>query len=351
MLTSASQPLHRLQTAKRIAVVRALPGLGDFLCAVPAYRALRAALPDAQVTLIGLDSTKDLTCRFGRYLDEHLSFPGFPGIDEAPFQARDLPPFLSAIHADPFDLVIQMHGSGVTSNPFAVLLGGRVTAGFYLSGHYCPDPYYFLLYREGESEVLQLLRLMELLGFARQGDDLEFPLQEADYVEFLALTDRYSLRHGAYVCLHPGASRPDRRWPPAYFAAVGDRLVSLGFQVLLTGISAEMAITAEVAARMTHEPIDLTGRTNLGALALLLRSAGLLITNDTGLSHLASAMRTPSIILFTTSDPGRWAPLDPTRHRALDERGMGQGTADITKKVTDEALLLLALSETEATVV
>ncbi|HEY9604288.1 MAG TPA: hypothetical protein V6C85_21920, partial [Allocoleopsis sp.] len=71
---------------KRIAVLRALGGLGDLLCAVPALRSLRAAHPQAEIVLIGLGAIEPLVRRFDRYLDTLLEFPGYPGLPEQPLQ-------------------------------------------------------------------------------------------------------------------------------------------------------------------------------------------------------------------------------------------------------------------------
>jgi ADP-heptose:LPS heptosyltransferase len=223
---------------RRVAVFRTLQ-LGDLLCAVPALRALRAALPEAEVVLIGLPWAREFADRFRAYVDGFREFPGYPGLPERPARVEKVLEFLADMQRERFDLVLQMHGSGVVTNPLAALLGARRVAGFHLPGHYRPDAELFLPWPECGLEVRRLLRLVGHLGARPRGEELEFPLRGQDYRELAAIDEAADLRPGAYVCIHPGASVAERRWPVEGFAAVARALAGRGFAVVLTGTAGE----------------------------------------------------------------------------------------------------------------
>jgi ADP-heptose:LPS heptosyltransferase len=264
--------------------------------------------------LVGLPWAREFVDRFSHYLDGFMAFPGFPGLPERAPDVAALPRFLLDARTRRFDLAIQLHGSGELSNPIVALLGARRQAGYYAPGAWSPDVA-CLPWGEPEHEILRYLRLMRELGCGDGDAALEFPFNEADRAAMLALPPLPPAGH--YVCLHPGARLPSRRWPAARFAQVGDGLAAHGWQVVVTGTAQERAIAGDVLDRMTAAALDLTGRTSLGALALLVSRAGLLVSNDTAVSHLAAATGTPSVIVCSGADPLRWAPLDHRRHRVL----------------------------------
>lgn len=286
------------------------------LCLIPALRALRAALPQARLTLIGLPASRVFLERFPNYLDELIEFPGFPGIPEVEANPAELPRFFSALQGE-FDLALQMHGSGTHSNAFVTLLGARASAGLYLPSLWCPDPQRYLPYPSHSHEIHRWTSLVEFLGVPLQGDRLEFPITAEDRRRSGELWQR---EPGArYACLHPGAFEEARRWPAERFAAVGDELAAQGLEVVITGTEAESELAAAVTRAMRHQAIDLSGRTGLGTMAALLAGSELLVCNDTGVSHLAAALQTASVIIFSASDPDRWAPLDRHRHRVAGQ--------------------------------
>ena len=79
-----------------------------------------------------------------------------------------------------------------------------------------------------------------------------------------------------------------------------------------------MPIVEGVASHMRSSPHIAAGKTNLGAMAALLgRSAGL-ISNCTGVSHVASALKVRSVIISMDGEPERWAPLNKNLHTTID---------------------------------
>ena len=137
-----------------------------------------------------------------------------------------------------------------------------------------------------------------------------------------------------YVCVHPGARASERRWPAESFAAAADALSASGLRIVVTGHGAEECAIAERVKSAAVVPIvDLSGRSSLGALGVLLRDAALLICNDTGVSHLAAALQVPSVVVFRTTDPIRRAPVDCRRHRVVVESS--QTLAEVVRHAGD----------------
>ncbi|MBD0305072.1 MAG: glycosyltransferase family 9 protein [Nitrospiraceae bacterium] len=320
---------------RSIAILRALQ-LGDLLCAVPAWRALRASLPKSHIALVGLPWARAFVKRFPRYIDEFIEFPGYPGLPERPVAVGDVPGFLSYMQARHFDLALQMHGSGHFVNEIVMLFGARAAAGFYMPGEWCADESRFLSYPEGVSEIRRHLRLMDFLGVPLQGEELEFPLTPEDKEALMAVEETRNLSPRGYACLHPGGRGGNRRWLPEEFGRVGDALATRGLQVVMTGTAEETDVARTVERTMRSRPINLVGRTDLGALGVLMSRARLLVANDTGVSHIASALRLPSVIVVTGSDPMRWGPFDRRRHRLLS--GPTATVASVMKEV--DSLLL-----------
>jgi ADP-heptose:LPS heptosyltransferase len=299
---------------RRIAVLRAL-FLGDLICAEPALRALKARYPLAELTFIGLPWSEPFLQRYA-YIDRFLAFPGCPGIREVAYDPAATAAFLTEAQHERYDLAVQMHGSGPESNDFVGGLGARVSLGFTPDGH-SPSLTRCVRY-PGDTvhEVRKWLSLAAHVG-ASAAAQPQLPILPDEYAEATALLAGLDPAQ-ALVALHATSRDPARRWPVERFAALADRLwLEHACQVVLVG-AAENASTHARLAQLTRAPIrDLCGRTSVGSLAAVLERARLLVTNDSGPSHVAAARGVRSVVLFGPTDPARWAPLDATRHRVV----------------------------------
>jgi ADP-heptose:LPS heptosyltransferase len=309
-----------LRNPESIAIFRALQ-LGDLLCSIPAMRALRHRYPHARIALLGLSWSRMLVARFPHYFDEFIDFPGFPGLPEQPFVPARTLSFLSQMQDRNFDLLLQMQGNGNVVNPLLMLCGAREYAGFYREDNFRPNPDHFLIYPAHGSEIHRHLALMEFLGCPPQGDHLEFPLYDEDYRAFEAMD--LGLKPGGYVCVHPGSRADTRQWDSIQFASLADFCADAGYTGVLTGVESERPLTDAVAAAMKEQPLNLTGKTTLGTVGVLIERSRLLIANDTGVSHIAAALRHPSLIitLTETEEQARWNPLNLALHRVVDGHG------------------------------
>jgi len=300
-------------TQRSIAVFRALQ-LGDMLCAVPALRALRQGEPAAHITLVGLPWAGDFVSRYAHLVDDFMAFPGAEGMPEQSGDVQALERFLADARDRRFDLVIQLHGSGAVTNPLVLQFGAAEVAGFY-AGAAPADAGQWLAWPDG-NEIERLLALMHRLGYPASDTQLAFPLDLSDRAAWQALSSEYALQPGSYVCVHPGARMLSRRWPVERFAEVARRL-SDRWRIVVTGSSEERGLAQALREKVDKPVVDLCGKTTLGAMAALIAHARLLVCNDTGASHIAAAVGTPSVVISCGSDSERWAPLDRERHQVL----------------------------------
>ena len=198
----------------RIAVLRALPGLGDLLCAVPALRAIRAEYGDADVTLIGLPGAAWFAERFRPYVDRLLPLTSWPGLPEATGPPHEACSFLREARRQRFDLALQLHGDGTVTNDLVARLGARRIGGMVGAGGVSVASGRFVEITAQTSEVGRLLTAVRAVAIPVASDALEWPEYPAEGAEAEALV----AGDAPYAVLHAGASLESRRWDPRGFA-------------------------------------------------------------------------------------------------------------------------------------
>ncbi|QBD78328.1 glycosyltransferase family 9 protein [Ktedonosporobacter rubrisoli] len=306
--------LTRLPAPPRKVVLLRASRIGDFICATPALRALRKALPQAEITMITLPMLRDLALR-SPYLDNFVAFPGFPGIAEQFFRASDTTRFLQAMQAEGYDLAIQMQGTGIYSNPFMLLLGARTTAGFVRPGDTPGLLDAALPYPQHTHEIRCVLALSSFLGAKALDETIEFPLWPQDHQEAEACLKDVE---APLIGLHLAARELTRRWDPERFVEVGKALRRrYGGTILLLGEAEEQAAMESVAGKIGSPCLNLTGHTSLVTLGAIIARLAILITNDTGPAHIAYALNTPTVTIFGAGNPATNGPLQRGPFRVL----------------------------------
>ncbi len=153
---------------------------------------------------------------------------------------------------------------------------------------------------EDQPEAVRALDIAEAAGYRLPpGDDGTLAVREVPDV-------RHLVGEGPYVVIHPGAAVPARTWPPLHHAALVELLHGAGWRAVVTGGPGERQLTATVAG---SAGLDLGGATDFTTLAGVLAGADVVVTGNTGPAHLAAAVGTPVVSLFSPVVPAiRWAP-------------------------------------------
>jgi ADP-heptose:LPS heptosyltransferase len=303
---------------ERIAVLRA-NRLGDLVLALPALDALRAARPHAEIVLLGAGWHPELLDGRPGPWDRVVVVPGCPGVRDADTSEHDpaaVEAFLAGQRRERYDLAVQLHGGGRSSNPFVRGLGARTSVGAHDRDAVPLDR--SVPYSRHQHEVLRLLEVVGLAGAPVVGLEPRLALTAEDVrAADAALTAaELSGAGGPLVALHLGASDPRRRWPAARFAVVADVLADAGAQVLLVGHGIEDARAAgRLAAAARTRPVDLVGRLGLRALTGVLARCRLVVANDSGPRHLAAALGTPTVGIFLAANALNAGPLLASRSR------------------------------------
>jgi ADP-heptose:LPS heptosyltransferase len=290
--------------------------VGDVLLAGPTVRAVTAGA--GRVTLLCgprgraaaelLPGVDEVVVAHAAWIDAEPRRVTRAGVDALVDRLTDLEVdqalVLTSFHQSPLPLALLLRMAGVTT----------IAA---VSVDY-PGSLLDIRHRVDEDihEVERGLSLAATLGYRLpEGDDGRLRIRRDRVADVPEL-------EGPYVVVHPGASAPARTWAPERHAALVDALVERGRRVVVTGGDDEQSLTKLVAGGRrpegSGEPrggapvdriVDLGGRVDLAGLAEVLAGADVVVVGNTGPAHLAAAVGTPVVSLFSPVVPVvRWRP-------------------------------------------
>lgn len=287
----------------QLVILRAL-GLGDLLTAVPALRALAGAFRAHRRVLIA-----------PRALAPLLELIRIDGGEPAVHELRHADLLSPESLADAslcdghrrIDVAVNLHGRGPQSH--RALLDARPRRMIAFANSQVEECRLGPRWRAEEHEVGRWCRMLGEAGIRSDPSDLRIATPTRDV----------ALDVAGVTVIHPGASSAARRWPPERWAAVAAAEWIVGRRVVITGSAAEAELARRVArgAGLEDEAV-LAGRTRVDELAALVARAGRVVCTDTGVGHLATALGTPSVLLFGPVSPEEWGPpAELDRHIVL----------------------------------
>jgi ADP-heptose:LPS heptosyltransferase len=306
------------RSARRILLIR-LDNLGDVLLMTPAFHAIKAALPEASLTLlaspigsqIGLldPDIDDVIVYQAPWMDPWHTLP------QDSQREQQMIALLKERHFDATIIFGSFHQSALPAAYLCYLADIPLRAAASIDG---PGSLLTTRHKHPERMMHEVERGLDLVGAigipaAEPELVLKTPLAARESVMDLLATPDLAA-HTPLIVVHPGCSMPARTYPWEMYSQVIDLLVEqLGAFVAVTGAEDERELVDTVLLHVQPEhrasTVALTGTLPFPELCALLEIADLTITNNTGPMHISAAVKTPVVALFAlTNPPEQWCP-------------------------------------------
>lgn len=308
-------------SVSRILIIRQHDQFGDFLLTTPAIRALRARFPDAHLSLV-VRAYLYPVARGNPDVDEVLVFheSGWR------WRPRDIGSFVGLMR-DPVDLAVVFNtvSHSFSSDLISWLSGAPVVMGPATPtfDHLDHNPFYTINVPVDPGLRHQIQRNLDVVRHVgADTDDLSYGYAMSEeertggreVIEGIAVGP--SGRRGPVVAVHFGTGDARKRYPVGQLARVceelSDRLSARILVIPAPGEEELLRALGEAASTSLHSAPPMS----LREVAGVIHAADLLVCNDTGVLHLAAAVKTPTLSFHATSDPAWWKPPG-ARHRAF----------------------------------
>ncbi len=153
------------------------------------------------------------------------------------------------------------------------------------------------------------MKMVKAAGAKELDIRFEIPSSRPDADSIKKLLKSNNLEPDKYIVFIPGSAHEDKCWSPDKFAELADKISSkYKYPIIAVGTYSEREKTEEINNLAKTQLINFAGHTSLKELIELLRSARLVVSNDTGPGHIASALGVPMVMMYSWSNPARIAP-------------------------------------------
>ena len=295
------------QLSPKKILIRSTNWIGDAIMTTPAVRTIRENFPAAEITILAYPWVADI-------------FAASPHVDRVMlYEKKGRHKGLAGmwrlgreLGAQRFDLAILLQNA-FSAAVLALLAGIPVRAGYRRDGRGLLLSHGVTI-RKSTRERHQVYYYQEMLkdlGLMCSPQELFLALPDSANEwarDFLAAKAKKPV-----VGLNPGAAYgPAKRWPAERYAGLAKQLAEkLGATLLVFGTAADTEAAAEIGAAAPGQVLDLTGKTTLAQAMALIGLCDAFVTNDSGLMHVAAALKTPLVAIFGSTDAVATGPFSP----------------------------------------
>jgi len=303
---------HTTSDIRNILIIKP-SSLGDIILALPALTALRKSFPDAKISWL-------IRPEFAPLLENHPHLNEIIPFDRKflgkawfhPGASVSLISLIKRLRRAKFDAVIDFQGLFRTAS-LAWLSGCKKRFGMSKARELAPLFYNHKITQTQDCihMVDYYLKIIQVAGASHL--DVEFVLphhpEAADSVS--RLLESHGVAQDNYVVLVPGSAHEDKRWPLERFAELAEKIsAQFSLPIVAVGTEFEAGLIQKLQnlSKVTIE--NFAGQTSLSELICLLKRSRLVVSNDTGPGHIAAALSTPLVLMFSWSNPARIAPYE-----------------------------------------
>lgn len=298
------------EALKNILIIKP-SSLGDIVLALPALSALRKSFPDAKISWLIRPEFAPLLKNHPHLTETILFDRNF--LAKAWYNPRSFAALMSLVRQlreKHFDAVIDLQGLFRTAF-LAKLSGCPVRFGMKNAREFASLFYTHKVLQNSDSIHLvdYYLKIVKAAGAQDTGVQFVLPVDAfaANSVNRLLADNNVSPSH--YVVFVPSSARPDKCWPAEQFTSLAEKISPLfHLPIVAVGTKSEKSIVGKIKTSAHVTIVDLAGLTNLGELVALIKSARLVISNDTGAGHIAAALGRPLVMIFGPTNPNRVYP-------------------------------------------
>lgn len=296
--------------------------LGDIVLALPALTALHKSYPDAKISWL-------VRPEFAPLLENHphlaevipfdRKFLGKAWCNPRAFGA--LISLITRLRRSRFDVAFDFQGLLRTAI-LAWLSGCKKRIGMANAREFASLFYTDKVPPDSDNPHLvdYYMRMVRTAGASQTRAEFVFPQDHAAVESVAKLLASHGLPGSNYVVFVPGSAQADKCWPVERFALLAENISSqFGLPIVAAGTASEAPLVKTLKQKARVPVMNLAGQTSLKELVALLRAARLVVSNDTGPGHIAAALGTPLVLMFSWSNPARIAPYGRTECMVANE--------------------------------